>query len=93
MVRLYSQAHSGDESIKCASYLVETMKDPRIKLSEEPSKCSAQKGLHAEGPYWEIMDKPENDYRRKRFANVMANANKHHPPKMILNGELVSTIF
>lgn len=65
------------------------MTDPTIKDSEEPSKCAAQKGLRAEGTYWDIMDRPENYHRRKRFANVMANANKHQPPKTVLSGTFV----
>ncbi|EJC99763.1 O-methyltransferase [Fomitiporia mediterranea MF3/22] len=76
--------YGADECMKSGSYLVEAMTDPDMKFSEEPNSAGLQKVLKTSETIFEYLERPTEHFRRKRFAIVMATANKMHTPASIL---------
>ncbi|KAL5536481.1 hypothetical protein ACEPAF_303 [Sanghuangporus sanghuang] len=77
--------YGADECIKSGSYLVEMMTDPNTKFSEEPNCSALQKAIKTTDTLFEFLDRPTEEYRRKRFATAMAGANKMHTPAAIVS--------
>ncbi|KAL5536477.1 hypothetical protein ACEPAF_299 [Sanghuangporus sanghuang] len=76
--------YGADECIKSGSYLVEMMTDPNTKFSEEPNCSALQKAFNMTDTFFEFLDRPTEEYRRKRFATVMARTNRGHTPTAIV---------
>ncbi|OCB85132.1 S-adenosyl-L-methionine-dependent methyltransferase [Sanghuangporus baumii] len=76
--------NSADECIKSGSYLVEMMTDPNTKFSEEPNCSALQKAFNMTDTFFEFLDRPTEEYRRKRFAIVMARTNRGNTPAAIV---------
>ena len=74
--------------MKTQSYLVEVMTDPTTKFSEEPNSAALQNALNTTDTFFEFLDRPTEEIRRKRFASMMVGLNKLQGPAGIPLGSL-----
>ncbi|KAI0685289.1 S-adenosyl-L-methionine-dependent methyltransferase [Cytidiella melzeri] len=72
--------HFGDESIKSAGYLAETLTSPNLAHSNEPNKAAFNTAFKTDLGVFDWYELPENEYRRRRFANAMEGTQSLTPP-------------
>ncbi|KAF8334404.1 hypothetical protein F5887DRAFT_652169, partial [Amanita rubescens] len=56
-----------DEPVKSSAYFYENASDPSIANSGEPADCPFAKIVGNGTPFWDWLERPENDVRQRRF--------------------------
>lgn len=85
--------HSLDEGFKSSSCLTETLLDPELGHSYEPTKAALNKALgHKEDP-WTWLESPDNKLRLARFEAGMVGMKNMAPPEAILEGSVTLGSF
>ncbi|OCH93672.1 O-methyltransferase [Obba rivulosa] len=64
---------TGDESMKGASYLTETLLDPVTANSDEPHHAAFNRAFNTDLSLFPYYDEPGNEFRLTRFSNCMRN--------------------
>ncbi|KAI9441018.1 S-adenosyl-L-methionine-dependent methyltransferase [Lactarius indigo] len=75
-----------DVTFKSSSYLAETLLDPEIGLSTEPTKTALNKAFGIEGDMWSWLDGPDNRLRLASFGALMTGYKNISPEAVLLNG-------
>ncbi|KDQ09293.1 hypothetical protein BOTBODRAFT_164961 [Botryobasidium botryosum FD-172 SS1] len=63
--------HGGDEGIRIASHMSQTLRSPETACAFEPNKTSFNTAFGGDLSLWEWYNLPENSERRVRFGNAM----------------------
>lgn len=78
-------AHCTDEGIRPAAYLSKHLLDPQTTGSPEPLDCPFSRAFGRVSA-WEFYEKPENEYRLRRFGASMHGVNTNISLDLILKG-------
>ncbi|KAI0697896.1 S-adenosyl-L-methionine-dependent methyltransferase [Cytidiella melzeri] len=78
--------HFGDESLKSGGYLADTLTNPNISRSNQPNETAFNTAFKTDLGIFDWFELPENQYRRRRFANAMQGAQSLTPPGATVKG-------
>lgn len=65
---------------------MENVTDPKTAFSEELNTAPVQRAFNTDIPFYEIIEKPENAFRFRRFGLAMIATSTAQPPAAILQG-------
>ncbi|EMD38852.1 hypothetical protein CERSUDRAFT_151553 [Gelatoporia subvermispora B] len=64
----------GDEPMKSAAYVPETLLDPRTARSDEPSHAGFNRAFQTDLGFFQWYGQPGNEFRHARFNTAMTNS-------------------
>ncbi|KLO06095.1 S-adenosyl-L-methionine-dependent methyltransferase [Schizopora paradoxa] len=76
----------GDETIKGASYLYETLSDPKTAFSGEANEAPLCKALNTDLSCWQLYEQPEQQERQHRFGVAMQGISRLEPIEVTTKG-------
>lgn len=79
--------HSLGDAHKLSAFVLENLKDPKTAMSDEPNCAPFNRVFDVHVPLWEWYERPENSYRRRRFAVAMHGIGLMQPPDTLLKGQ------
>lgn len=77
---------NGNENMKTASYLVETLFNPIAGHSEEPSEAAFQQAHRSPLPCYEWLEQPENIASLRKFPNAMRATTHYNSDTAVKQG-------
>jgi hypothetical protein len=66
---------------------LENLKDPKTAMSDAPNRAPFNRVFDVDVPLWEWYERPENSYRRRRFAVAMHGIGQMQPQDTLLKGK------
>jgi hypothetical protein len=77
---------------KAAVYLEDNTLDPKTSASQDPLDCPFSRAFGRESIF-DFMEKPENDFRKRRFGAAMHGASSSISSGALLTGDLLLLAF
>ena len=74
-----------------STFILEYFKDPQTAFSDEPTNTLFHRIFNIDVPLWEWYELPEQSYQHRRFSVAMHGIRLMQPPKVLTNGEFLST--
>lgn len=78
---------STDEGLKITSCLSDAVMDPKTTHSTEINEAAFQRAFNTPLSFFEWLEQPEQDYKRKRYGVGMPGALSPFWPPMLLTGQ------
>ncbi|KIK61141.1 hypothetical protein GYMLUDRAFT_85119 [Collybiopsis luxurians FD-317 M1] len=78
-------SHHLDESFKASAYSWEALSNPGTAFSQDPTQSPFCIAHNTSDTKWEYYDRPDQSYRRNRFAVGMRGVQALQPPNAILD--------
>ncbi|TFY59550.1 hypothetical protein EVG20_g7747 [Dentipellis fragilis] len=78
-------SHHLDEPFKASAYAWETLADPETRHSGDPSKSPFARALRTTESIWQFLERPEEQFRRRRFDAAMRGTQALQPADAILH--------
>ena len=75
-----------DDVLRASAHLMENVTDPKTSFSKEPNTAPLQRAFNTDAPFFEILKKPENAFRFRRFGLAMMGGSAAQLPAAILQG-------
>ncbi|TFY66486.1 hypothetical protein EVG20_g4597, partial [Dentipellis fragilis] len=76
--------HHLDEPFKGSSYAWETLSDPETSHSGDPTASAFARAFDIKGTMWDFYERPEEQYRQRRFDAAMQSTLALQPADAIL---------
>jgi len=76
---------TGDETMKCTSFITDTLLDPATSHSEDPSSAPCSRAFKAKG-YFDYLYSPGNEYQGARFQSAMVGFSSSDSDSILAHG-------
>ena len=76
-----------DDGWMAASGALDTFRDPKTRLSEEPFEAPLNRVTGTMVPFWTWLEQPGQEDRLRRFTIAMQDVTAMQPADAILNGK------
>ena len=76
-----------DEGFKASAHAWETLADPNTAKSGDPDLSPFARAMGRKETFWQFFQRPENEFRQRRFAIAMQGIQALQPPDACLSGK------